>query len=122
MVHILILEDDPQFRKLLARILLEDGYNVETACNGKDGLRIFNANPADVVITDILMPEMDGIEVIRRLAKHHTKPKFLAISGGSYNMPARLNLDVAALLGVSRTLAKPFSPVEFKSAVFQMLQ
>ena len=121
MTHILLIEDDPQYRKLLVRILTDDGFQVESAENGKAGLQLFLAHPADLVITDLFMPEMDGIEIIRYLSKVRPRPKVLALSGGYNNYPACYNLSAAKIMGASHTLVKPFTLKAFKSTLSQVL-
>ena len=65
MSQVLIIDDEPGIRKLLRLILENQGYSVVTAADGREGLRIFLQDPPELVISDIIMPDMDGIEVIR---------------------------------------------------------
>ncbi len=82
MPRILIIEDDEEIRDLLESLLTREGYTVATAANGKQGVAAFLAQPFDLVITDIIMPEKDGIEAIMDLRRGRPELKLIAISGG----------------------------------------
>ena len=82
MALILIIDDDDQIRRVLRKTLERDGYDVADAPNGKEGIRLYRENPADLVITDIIMPEKEGIETIRELRRDFPEVKIIAISGG----------------------------------------
>ena len=82
MAKILIIEDDDEVREYLESVLSRAGYQCESACDGKEGVEIFLADPADLVITDIIMPEKDGIETIMELKRSNNTLKVIAISGG----------------------------------------
>jgi len=82
MFRVLVIEDHRQMRDPLRRQLEGEGYAVETAEDGDEGLRLQAAQPADLVITDIFMPNRDGIETISRLRVEYPGTKILAISGG----------------------------------------
>ena len=105
MHSILIIEDDAAVRQLLRLCLEEAGYDVKEATTGRDGTREFRKGPIDLVITDIFMPNCDGLDVIRRLRRLHPSLKILAISGGSGTMDY---LREATSLGATRVLYKPF--------------
>ncbi len=86
MKNILVIDDDPSIRGIV-RLYLEDaGYTVFDAEDGRVGLEVFAKQPVDLVILDIFMPEMDGIETIQELREKNTGCKVLAISGGSLKM------------------------------------
>ena len=68
--RILIVDDDRELAQSLKEILLDEGFSVDTACNGREGVRLQNANPYNVIITDIVMPEEDGLEVIMWVNSH----------------------------------------------------
>jgi DNA-binding response OmpR family regulator len=107
MKRILLIEDDENLRKML-RLSLEDyGYAVTEACDGKQGLASYRASPADLVLTDLVMPEKEGLETIQDLRKSHPSVKIIAMSGGS-RQNAGENLKMARLLGASALIAKPF--------------
>lgn len=103
---ILLLDDEPQIRLSLRERLQLEGYDVQTASDGRLGLKLYLEDPADLVITDVLMPEMDGLEVIRALMAMPSPPFIIAMSGGGSR-----NLDFlveACEFGATRTLSKPF--------------
>ena len=101
---ILIVDDDEQLRTLLRRALEEAGYLVSEAPNGQDGLRQFRQTPTALVITDLLMPDMDGLEVTMALRRESPTVKIIVITGGSGR---RDYLDIAKRLGAHRTMTKP---------------
>ena len=82
MSKILVIDDDKNIRSLLRDFLERDGYEVMEAENGKVGLKLFRENGADLVITDLIMPEKEGIETIRELRRDFSDVKIIAISGG----------------------------------------
>ncbi len=100
---ILIIEDQAPVRTLLRRVLEEAGYRVEEAVNGREGLTRFRTQPADLVITDLAMPEMTGLEVILELTRAFLDVKVIAMSGASPD-----ELQAARLLGARHTFPKPF--------------
>lgn len=118
--RILVIEDDNEVRDYLESVLSRDGYEVEGASNGKDGVALFQVNPADLVITDIIMPEKDGIETIMDLKRVNSTLKVIAISGGGRSEPENY-LHSAKLIGANLTLKKPFSNEEMLQAVRQLL-
>ena len=117
MAKILVIEDDPQFCQMLAHMLAQAGYEVETAANGVAGLELFQQNAPDLVITDIMMPEKDGIDVIVDIKRQGSDIKIIAISGGRRAITPQFNLDSAALIGASQVLAKPFNRQQLLEAV-----
>ena len=105
-LRILLLDDEPELRSTLRDRLILEGYDVQTAPDGRRGLKLYQENPVDLVITDVLMPEMDGLEVIRVLCGTPTPPLIIAMSGGGSR-----DLDFlveATEFGATRTLSKPF--------------
>lgn len=117
MVKILVIEDDPQFCQMLAQMLTQAGHEVETAANGVLGLKLFQQSAPDLVITDIMMPEKDGIDVIVDIKRQCSDVKVIAISGGRRAITPQFNLDSAALIGASQVLAKPFNRQQLLEAV-----
>jgi DNA-binding NtrC family response regulator len=110
MADILIIEDDEMVGLLIKAPLEEAGHTARLASNGKAGLRMIAQRPADLVITDIVMPEMDGLETISKLRESNPGLRVIAISGGGRWMPAESNLRLSGLMGASRTLQKPIPP------------
>jgi DNA-binding response OmpR family regulator len=121
MTSILIIEDDDQVRSMLRGALEREGYLVEEAGDGRQGLIRYRAVPTDLVITNILMPEQEGLETIRALRQEFPAVKIIAISGGGQ----RGTLDflvIAQRLGAQRTLRKPFDLHELRHTVRELLQ
>ena len=120
MARILVIEDDNEVRDYLESVLSRVGYDVKGACNGKDGVAIYQKNPVDLVITDIIMPEKDGIETIMDLKRTNSDLKIIAISGGGRAEPENY-LHSAKLIGANLTLKKPFTNEEMLQAVRKLL-
>jgi two-component system response regulator (stage 0 sporulation protein F) len=114
MAIILIIDDEELIRVLLRSVLEAAGHEVLEAPNGRIGLELYRHRPTDLIITDILMPELDGLGMLRELAREFLQAKVIAISGagGENNF-----LDVAKLLGARQTFQKPFSMLQFLGAV-----
>ena len=120
MSRILIVDDDPHVRNMLERVLRKADHDVETAENGKEALRVHRERPADLIVTDIIMPEKEGLETITELRKSFPAVKIIAISGGGRIGPAQY-LKMAEILGADRTFSKPFNPSELIAAVEELL-
>jgi CheY-like chemotaxis protein len=117
MAKILVIDDEEQLRDLLKQMLTRDGHEVTTASDGVEGMRAFEQIQPDVVITDIIMPNKDGIEVITELLCKNAKTAIIAISGGRRAITAEFNLESAELLGVKGILSKPFTREQLREAV-----
>lgn len=120
MARILVIDDEPTVRRYFARVLELAGYDVDVAENGREGMRMFRAHRPDLVITDILMPESDGIETITELKKDFPDTKIIAISGGGAVGPAGY-LKAAELLGANVVLEKPIKATQLREAVNEIL-
>jgi DNA-binding response OmpR family regulator len=120
MSRILIVDDDPHVRQMLERVLRKADHDVETAENGKVALQVHGERPADLIVTDIIMPEKEGLETITELRKSFPAVKIIAISGGGRIGPAQY-LKMAEILGADRTFSKPFNPSELIAAVEDLL-
>jgi DNA-binding NtrC family response regulator len=105
--RILLIEDDPDAMLAIEILLTHLGYTVETARNGREGLRMFRANAPDLVLTDIIMPEAEGIETIIAMRQFRPDAKIVAMSGGG-PMNRESLLDMTVKLGATDSLAKPF--------------
>ena len=114
MATILIIDDEVLVRVLLRSALEEVGYEVTEAANGREGLELYRQRPTDLVITDIVMPELNGLDMLLELTRAFLHAKVIAISGagGEKNV-----LDVAKLLGARQTFRKPFSMPHLLGAV-----
>ncbi|MEA3544211.1 MAG: response regulator [Thermodesulfobacteriota bacterium] len=121
MANILVVDDEESIRELIQEILKMDLHNVDVANNGASGLKKFKDNAYDLVITDLIMPEKDGIEFINELKASHSGVKILAISGGSWGIDAAPQLEIAGYLGASSSLEKPFEMEELVAAVNRLL-
>jgi len=120
MATILAIDDDPEVRAMLDDLLTEAGYQVVTAADGKEAVAHFRDRPTEVVVTDILMPEQDGLETIQELHRIAPQVPVIAISGGGH-LPGSLYLKTAALFGAFRTLEKPFPRRALLDAVGEAL-
>jgi CheY-like chemotaxis protein len=121
MGRILIVEDDKSVRELLREILRRAGHEVVAAGNGKEALAQYKQSPADLIITNILMPEKEGLETIQELRREDPDIKIIAISGGGQIGPADY-LEVARRFGAMRTFSKPFDRKELLKAVDELLE
>jgi CheY-like chemotaxis protein len=116
--EILIIDDEASIRRLLVRVLRKAGHTVHEARNGEEGLEVFHQVHPELVITDIVMPDMEGIEVIRKLRQDAPTVPILAISGSG----TPLYLRAATGLGATAALAKPFDVAELLAVVGQLLE
>ena len=121
MATILVIDDEKEIRDLLRAYLEEAGHQVLEAPDGVEALRGFDPGVVDLVITDVFMPEKDGIEVIVELHRRHPNAPVLAISGGSSHGEIAVFLDSAEILGAARTLEKPFSGAQLLEKVQELL-
>jgi DNA-binding NtrC family response regulator len=121
MGRILIIDDEPQVRMLLRRGLELEGHQVVEAGDGAVGLRIYQEQCCDLVITDILMPDREGIGCIMELRRLDPHVRIIAISGASGAFPMDV-LGVARSLGAHRTFSKPFDVMQIVAAVREELE
>ena len=120
MKRILIIDDDDQVRLMLRIMLERAGYAVMDAENGEVGVRLNRMEPADLIITDIFMPEKEGLETIRELLRDFPEAKIIAISGGG--MTGALSyLSLAKSFGALHTMEKPFNQHQILTAVGELL-
>ncbi|MBF0181872.1 MAG: response regulator [Magnetococcales bacterium] len=108
MANILVVDDDEVFRVYLGTVLRRAGHTVQEAENGQLALDLFTATPMDLVITDIFMPGMDGIDLLAALRNGPVQAKVIAISGGYKAMNPRLTLEMSKSFGAVEILTKPF--------------
>ncbi len=119
-MRILVIDDDEQMRVLLQQAMQWAGFEVVAAENGRKGQQLFEEQPADLIITDLIMPEQEGLETIRSLKQGYPAVKIIAISGGGRIGPEAY-LPAAMELGADRIFAKPFDVKELISAVQELL-
>ena len=117
---VLIIEDDEFVKNMLRQTFNQAGYEVATASNGRIGIQLFQSEPFDIVITDLIMPDMEGIETITHLRKCNPGVKVIAISGGGRNRPDDY-LHLASKLGAVKTFTKPVDRNELLEAVRQLV-
>ncbi|CAK0750644.1 Response regulator [uncultured Gammaproteobacteria bacterium] len=120
MAKILVIDDMDDVREAIATILRQENHAVTEASDGRQGIAKFQVEAFDLVITDILMPEQDGTEVIMALDGMAQRPPVLAISGGAPKMPAYMALHLARLKA-DATLMKPFKNAELLEKVNLLL-
>jgi YesN/AraC family two-component response regulator len=116
MENILIIDDETPIRSMVRLILERAGYTVREAQDGIEGIRVFRETPADLVITDLIMPNKDGIGMIIELKKDFPALKIIAMSGGGLNRPEGY-LRGAQKLGAACTLSKPLNRNDLLRAV-----
>ena len=119
--RILVVEDEDDMQDLIAAILRADGYEPLLARNGADRLADVETLDYQMVITDVVMPGCDGIEIIRSARRRCPDVPVVAISGGGARMPATVGLRLSEAIGANRVLYKPFSRAELRAAVTDLL-
>ncbi len=117
---ILVVDDDPIFANYLRELLEAHGHRVEIAESGDEGVRQAAQSPPQLIILDILMPDVDGIEVIRRLQEGRCASPVIAISGGG-RMDAEIYLKLAYQLGARHVFRKPIVEEELCQAIDAVL-
>lgn len=120
MPSILIIDDDDSLRDALHRTLHKEGYTIMEANEGGRGLKEFARSPAALILLDMFMPDMDGIETIMELRRTHPGVRVIAMSGGGFKGTVDV-LHIAEKLGVRRTLTKPFTREQLLDAVREEL-
>jgi CheY-like chemotaxis protein len=121
MPGILIVEDNRELREMLKESLTRKNFIVQEADNGKDAIIHFKPSVTDLVLTDLIMPEEDGLKVIMKLRELKPSLKFIAISGGGKAGPASY-LNLAKALGADAIYSKPFSVNEMIEKIEELLE
>ncbi len=121
MARILVIDDDIQILEMLRQTLEHEGYEVIDAHDGKEGMKLYREAPTDLIITDIIMPEKEGIETIMELKRDFPDVKIIAISGGG-RIGAKECLHLAKKLGAQRTFTKPVPRQDMIKAVKELLE
>lgn len=121
MARILVIDDDELVLESVQIVLEDDGHEVGVAENGKVGLELLGQQGFDLVITDIFMPEKEGIETLIDIKQADQSIRVLVISGGGRDAEQIMYLEQAEMLGADATLAKPFLTSELKQAVNRLL-
>ena len=120
MARILLIDDDDAVRAVVGELLARSGHTVVEARDGEEGLDLFSRSRPDLVITDIMMPRMSGLEVVQVLREKHPDVKIIAMSGGS-GRGTEDNLQAARLMGATSVLAKPFDRAVLLAEVNEVL-
>jgi CheY-like chemotaxis protein len=120
-LYILLADDEAEIRRLMTRWLEREGHYVTCAANGLEATAIAQAKEFDLVVTDVLMPESDGVEFITQLKKIRPRARVLAMSGGGRVMQGADCLRMAQGLGAHAVVMKPFTREQFLAAVTQAL-
>lgn len=120
MAKILLVDDEDAFRRVARLSLQRAGYEVFEARNGSEAIRCYSKVQPDLVITDLIMPEKEGLETIQELRQLHSEARIIAISGGGRLDPMDY-LPVAKKFGANYTLAKPFLHHELIKAIESVL-
>ena len=121
MAKILVIDDEPALRNILRLTLESAGHEVLEAPDGEVGTRIFSTEKLDILITDIVMPNQDGIGTIREARTADPDLRIIAICGGGHNSGELDYLEVAQKMGAHRVYRKPFKPSEIAAAVDELL-
>ena len=118
--RILVVDDDLDVREMLCRTLAASGYEAYPAAGGRQAMERLHRDPPDLVITDVVMPDVDGFEVLLKLRLLAPAVQVLVMSGGGRVEPAII-LDLARRLGARSVLRKPFTRAEMLHAVERAL-
>ena len=116
MAEILIIDDDPDMRRFIRVTLEQSGHRVTEASNGAEGLTFWHQQTPDLVITDMMMPEKEGLATIMELMRESPETRVMAISGATGKTGEQF-LQMAQRFGAIRTLSKPFTPDDLIWAV-----
>ncbi len=117
-IRILVVDDEPQICNLLARFLTEEGYFVNVAFNGDDALKLFSSTPFDIIITDMNMPYVDGLELIKKIKSMHHNVDIIAITGFAQTYQYTEVIEA----GAADFLYKPFQLEELRAKLKRILR
>ena len=121
MASILVIDDDVMAREMLREMLEQEGYEVFEAPDGQEGIRLYRQESVDLVITDIFMPEKDGLETVRDLGREYPGAAIIAVTG--YDRAEDMGcLSLARAYGAGRTFTKPFERKKMLQAVNTLLE
>ena len=121
MACVVVIDDQEPIRRIVRRALEQVGHQVLDAEDGELGLQLLERHPVDVVVSDIFMPGMDGIQMLRQIRKQFPAVKVIVMSGGDSSGMLDLRRD-AELLGAVKSLAKPFTTHEIVAVVSSVLE
>lgn len=121
MANVLVVDDEPLIRDELRKLLEGIGLSVSIAANGREAVKLLDRAPLELVVTDILLPDLDGIEIIREIRSREAQSKIIAISGGGAGDYTNY-LRWAQMLGADRVFEKPINAVDLLHAVLSLLR
>ena len=121
MAKILVVDDEQSIRIMLTHMLEQEGHEVIVAEDGEQGVNLYRDNLPDLVISDLVMPNKNGIDMILELKKEHPELRMLAISGGGGITGAFDYLPTAKLVGANSILKKPFGIQDLREALDDIL-
>lgn len=121
MARILVIDDNSDIHYMLGEFLTDDGHTADFAEDGKVGLARASENHYDLIITDILMPKMDGIEVITEIRKSVPDINIIAMTGGSAKIDKNLLVGITRAMGVNAIIKKPLDMIELLSTINRLL-
>lgn len=120
MAKVMVVDDDVAIRHALNKVLVADGHEVLEESDAKSALRHFTGDPVDLVLSDVYMPDMDGIQFLMRVREAFPEARIIMMSGGGH-LPATSVLEAATALGADRVVKKPFSSTEIREAIRDVL-
>ncbi len=121
MARILVVDDEEDFRRIVSRMLTAAGHQVEEAADGRQAIEAYRARPVDLVLADLYMPDIDGVEAIIRLRHEFPDVRIIAVSGGGH-LGEEDVLKIAAGIGAQATMAKPLVKKTLLKAVEEVLK
>lgn len=120
--RILVIDDDDLTCRWLGEMLSNAGFDVHSTCDGESGVRLFCAERFDLVITDLVMPDKNGVEVVRDILEHRPDARVIAISGGEEEISSSVRLlNAAKSMGAVGALQKPFQSSQIVEMVREVL-
>ena len=122
MAKILLIDDDEQVLKVFTSFLEREHHDISTAVDGIQGIKLLEDQQFDLVITDVIMPEQDGLGVLIWLLDRTNRPKVIAISGGSVSLDQSYLLTMCKKLHADKVLQKPVDSITLTSAVHEVLE
>ena len=121
MAHVLIIDDEADIRYILETYLRNEGHTVDSAGDGKVGMRLAGLNHYDLVITDVVMPEMDGLEVITAIKRKFPDTRIIVMTGGSAKLDKNILIETAQVMRADKVVEKPLDLRKLKAAVSDLL-
>jgi len=122
MARILLIDDNETFRASVRAMLVHAGHEVIEAGDGREALHRYTEQPVDLIITDMVMPGMNGMETMLEMWRDYPKARFIAISGSAQAFNKEFNLECARAFGALHTFTKPLEREPFLSAVTDALR